>query len=75
MFAGCPGYSYPVYDWVYFTYKVIMISQYTTIKYLEVIVNKTFVIGGREGGGACGTFNYWNPVRKFAKFPFTEPIK
>ena len=27
-----------------------MISQYTTIKCLEVIVNKTFVIGGREGG-------------------------
>ena len=25
--------------------------------------------------GACGTSNYRNPVCKFAKFPFTEPIK
>ena len=26
-------------------------------------------------GGTCGTSNYRNPVRKFAKFPFTESIK
>ena len=26
-------------------------------------------------GGACGTSNYRNPVRRFTKFPFTEPIK
>ena len=29
--------------------------------------------GGR--GGACGPSNYRNPLRKFAKFPFTEPIQ
>ena len=27
------------------------------------------------GGRACGTSNYRNPVRKFAKFRFTEPRK
>ena len=30
-------------------------------------------IGGESG--ACGTSNYGNPIRKFAEFPFTEPIK
>ena len=27
------------------------------------------------GRGACWTSKYRNPVRKFAKFSFTEPIK
>ena len=32
-------------------------------------------IGGREWGVACMTSNYGNPIRKFAEFQFTEPIK
>ena len=31
--------------------------------------------GGRGGGGAYETSNYRNPIRKFAKFQFTVPIK
>ena len=49
-----------------------MISQYTTIKYLEVIVNKTFVIGGREGERGVRDLQL---LEITAKFPFTEPIK
>ena len=31
--------------------------------------------GVRGGGRACETSNHRNPVRKFAKFSFTGPIK
>ena len=31
--------------------------------------------GRRRGRGLCGISNHWNPVRKFAIFPVTEPIK
>ena len=45
---------------------------------LHVLLSPGFSVhetlnGGGEG--TCGTCNYRNPVRKFAKFPFTEPIK
>ena len=33
----------------------------------------SYILGGERG--ACGTFNYRNPIRKFAIFPFTESIK
>ena len=40
---------------------------------IETRLSDFHLIGGERG--ACVTSNYRNPVRKFTKFPFTEPIK
>ena len=38
-------------------------------------ISSLFLGERRARGGACGTSNYRNPVRKFPEFSFTEPIK
>ena len=50
---------------------LLMISE---TKIDESFPKRSVCVGGGGGGGGGGE-GYQNPVREFAKLPFTEPIK
>ena len=66
--------------YLFYLYTIIRPNIRVLIDFLFSIFTQPFeqIIWGKGGGRAvvaCGTSNYRNPVCKFAKFLFTEPIE
>ena len=56
----------------YFDRKNIKVLTFNIVHFPNFEINASL---GGGGGGAYETSNYRNPIRKFAKSQFTEPIK